>query len=48
MIYPTQDASTVAGQVEWFMCGFVYSAVIGTTALMIRIFKQSGKEGTDI
>jgi hypothetical protein len=38
---PTQDASTFAGQLEWFLYGFGYASLIASVALMIRIFKHS-------
>ena len=45
---PTQDASTIAGQFEWFMCGYIYSISIFSVAFMIKIFSRAGKEGVDL
>ena len=42
---PQMDASTVAGQFEWFVSGFCYSAFIQTVALGVWLFRQAGKGG---
>lgn len=38
---PTQDASTVAGQLEWFLYGFGYGSLIASVALMVHLFKKA-------
>lgn len=43
---PSQDASTFAGQMEWFLAGFGYASVIASVALMIVIFRKSTSGGT--
>lgn len=43
---PAQDASTVAGQFEWFLYGFGYASVICSVALMVRLFRKSSGGGT--
>jgi hypothetical protein len=47
-LYPTLDASTFAGQMQWFMAGFIYSSVPASAALMIRFFKALGKSSPDL
>ncbi len=47
-VWPTMDASTVPGQCQWFLAGFIYSSVIGSVALMIRLFKSLGKSQPDL
>lgn len=44
---PTQDASTVAGQFEWFLYGFGYFSVIASVALMIRLFRKAAEDSVD-
>ena len=41
ILLPSIDASTFAGQLQWFMAGFGYSSVIASVALMIRLFRAS-------
>jgi hypothetical protein len=48
ILYPVLDASTFDGQLQWFMTGFVYSSVIGSVALMIRMFASLGKSQPDL
>lgn len=43
---PSQDASTFAGQMEWFIYGFAYASVIASVALMISLFRKSAGGGT--
>jgi len=38
---PTADASTVAGQFQWFLYGFGYASVIASVAMMIRFFRKA-------
>lgn len=45
---PTQDASTFAGQLQWFMAGFGYSSVIASVAMMIRLFKSLSRSQPDL
>jgi anti-sigma factor ChrR (cupin superfamily) len=45
---PTSDASTFAGQLQWFMYGFGYSSVIASVAFMIRLVKSLGRETPDL
>ena len=47
-VMPTLDASTFAGQLQWFMAGFIYSSVIASVAFMIRLFKALGKSSPDL
>lgn len=47
-VMPTLDASTFAGQVQWFMAGFIYSSVIASVAMMIRLFKALSKDQPDL
>ena len=42
---PNQDASTVAGQFQWFLYGFGYASAICSVALMIRLFRKTGGGG---
>jgi len=46
--YPVLDASTFTGQLQWFMCGFIYSSVIASVALMVRMFASLGKSQPDL
>lgn len=43
---PSLDASTVAGQFQWFLYGFGYASVICSVALLIRIFRKSSGPST--
>lgn len=47
-VWPTLDASTVVGQCQWFLAGFIYSSVVASVALMIRLFKSLGKSQPDL
>lgn len=38
---PSLDASTVAGQFQWFLYGVGYGGAVCTVAMMIRIFRKS-------
>jgi len=42
---PTLDASTFAGQMQWFLYGFGYASAIASVALMIHVFKKSASNG---
>ena len=46
--FPVLDATTVEGQFQWFMAGFIYSSIVASVALMIRIFKAAGKANPDL
>lgn len=45
---PSQDASTFAGQLQWFLAGFGYASVIASVALMIKLFRSSAGNGHDV
>jgi len=47
-VVPSLDASTFEGQMQWFMCGFIYSSVVASVALMIRLFKGLGQTNPDL
>lgn len=45
---PSVDASTFAGQMQWFLYGYGYSAVIGTVAMMVRLFRLAGQSAPEV
>lgn len=44
---PSVDASTFAGQMQWFIFGYAYSAAIGFVALAVRLFRMLGKDSPE-
>ncbi|EIQ00226.1 hypothetical protein OpiT1DRAFT_04768 [Opitutaceae bacterium TAV1] len=40
LLTPSLDASTVAGQLQWFTYGVVYGSVICSVAFMVRLFRK--------
>jgi hypothetical protein len=43
---PVLDASTLEGQLQWFIYGFGFGSIIASLALMIRLLRGSVSGGT--